>query len=443
MSNRFWLGLLLTIPFLSVHPIATAQPPRLDRFTSMLETNPLKQSHHDLPGGLDLDNPQEMMAQRLGELHELHQLQDQVQGLLADPEFLKNIRQIPAPKLRQLREKLLRGEGLGKDRNWNELLKQAASRQKLDQRQIDLLRRWAERTEQKPSPSEAGLLNGRGGTPPSTSSLNPDPSGSGPSLPPVDAPEPSLLDRMQEETTQWMMDHLDDVGGDVLEALTEVGAREEGAPLAELLRSMQQPDFSGMNVGDKARGLSNYLPKVGEFLHEQRGAWDEVRSIFRAAPVPSLPRFGNSSATNSATATGDGWAPALLSILMLGLIVLLMCKMAARSQAQAGAGEAEPWRLGSWPVSPSAVATRQDVIRAFEYLALLCLGSAAGTCHHRELAERLAEQDSCNPARRQAAEMLACFYEQARYAPAGESLSQEELTDARHALCYLAGVTAA
>ena len=198
-----------------------------------------------------------------------------------------------------------------------------------------------------------------------------------------------------------------------------------------------------MNVGDKARGLSNYLPKVGEFLHEQRGAWDEVRSIFRVAPVPSLPRFGNSSATRSATATGDGWAPALLSILMLGLIVLLMCKMAARSQAQAGAGEAEPWRLGSWPVSPSAVATRQDVIRAFEYLALLCLGSAAGTCHHRELAERLAEQDSSNPARRQAAEMLACFYEQARYAPAGESLSQEELTDARHALCYLAGVTAA
>jgi hypothetical protein len=93
-------------------------------------------------------------------------------------------------------------------------------------------------------------------------------------------------------------------------------------------------------------------------------------------------------------------------------------------------------------VSPQSVSTRQDVVRAFEYLALLCLGLSAAACHHRELAERLAQQDSGNPKRRQAAEMLAWLYEQARYAPDAEALSQEELTDARHALCCLAGVTA-
>jgi hypothetical protein len=125
------------------------------------------------------------------------------------------------------------------------------------------------------------------------------------------------------------------------------------------------------------------------------------------------------------------------------MIVVLLCRRGLAARSQLGSGEGNEWRLGPWPVSPGNVSTRQDVIRAFEYLALLCFGPAAGACHHRELADRLALQDSGNPARRQAAEMLAWLYEQARYAPAGEALSPEHLSDARHALCLLAGVTAA
>jgi hypothetical protein len=437
MNNRCWLGLLLiALSLLTSSPAAKAQ--NLKSSPSFVQL-PYKLSHHDLPGGLDLDNPQEMMAQRLQELHELHQLQDQVQGLLKDPEFLTQLQQFSEPQLRQLSEKLRQGKGLGQDRTWKEFLDQVASHKKLNERQIESLRRFAERAEHQ---HVGGTISGSLYVPGPPSSLPPASSNPAPSPPPADAPEPSLLDRMQEETTKWMMEHLDDVGGDVLEALTEIGTTDEAAPLAELLRSMQQPNFSDMNVSEPAMGLSNYLSKVGEFVQEQRGAWDEVRSIFHAAP--SLPSFGNSSASTAATvaSAGDSWMPALLSLLMLALMVLLLCRMAARAQAQAGPGDAESWRLGSWPVAPSAVATRQDVIRAFEYLALLLLGPSAGACHHRALAERLAEQDSGNPARRQAAEILASFYEQARYAPAGESLSPEELIDARHALCYLAGVTA-
>jgi hypothetical protein len=125
------------------------------------------------------------------------------------------------------------------------------------------------------------------------------------------------------------------------------------------------------------------------------------------------------------------------------VIVLVLWKKGFGSNGQAGSGADGEWRLGTWPVRPDAVSTRQDVIRAFEYLALLCLGPAAAVCHHRQLAERLAEQDSINPSRRQAAEMLAWLYEQARYAPADETLSQEQLSDARHALSSLAGVTTA
>jgi hypothetical protein len=446
MNNRFWLELLLiALSLLTSSPTATAQNQTYLQVSGSLLQYPFMQSHHDLPGGLDLDNPQEMMAQRLQELRELHQLQDQVQGLLADREFLKNLQQLSETELRQLRDKMLRGEGLGKDQRWEELLKQAASHKKLEQQQIDILRRWAERAEhhQPPPPSEHSLLNNRSpGTPPPAT--NPNGSSSpAPSFPTMDASEPSLFDRLQEETTKWLMENLDDVGGDILDALVELGVNEEGTPLSELLRSMQQPDLSGMNVSDQAMGLSRYLPKVGEFLHEQRGAWDEVRSIFREAPIPSLPSIGDPSVSVPASAAAaDSWVPALLSLLLLGMIVLLLYKMAARSQARAGSGDAQLWRLGPWPVPPGAVSTRQDVIRAFEYMALLCLGPAAAVCHHRELAERLAEQDSGNPARRQAAEILAWLYEQARYAPAGELLSPEELTGARHALCLLAGVTA-
>lgn len=448
MNNRFWLGLfLLTLSMFASSRTATAQTLQIDfsHGNGLSAQPPSKQSHHDLPGGLDLDHPEEMMAQRLRELHELHQLQDQVQGLLNDPEFLKNIPQLNQEQIRQLRENLLKGEGLHNDPSWDKLLKHARSQNKLNQQQIEILRRLTERAERNPPPSsERGLPNSDTNGAPATPSVpTPGSLGPSPSTPAANSPEPTLLDRMQEETTKWMMEHLDDVGGDVLEALSGVGMTEDGAPLAELLRSLDQSDFSDLYVSVQAMDLWRYVPNMGQFLHEQRGAWSEVRSLFHDAPVPSLPSFGGSSVSLPSAPGADSGStvPALLSLLLLAVVVLLLSRMAARSQNQAGSRE-ENWRLGPWPVAPNAVSTRQDLIRAFEYLALLSLGLAAHTCHHRELAERLAEQDSGNPARRQAAEMLAWLYEQARYAPPGEPLSPEEMSDARHALCCLAGVTA-
>ena len=116
--------------------------------------------------------------------------------------------------------------------------------------------------------------------------------------------------------------------------------------------------------------------------------------------------------------------------------------MGGWSRWKAARDDLGAWRLGPWPVSPSAVSTRRNLVRAFEHLALLCLEPDACTCHHRRLADRLAAQDESKPARRQAAELLGWLYEQARYAPADASLSPDELVEARHALCFLAGVTA-
>lgn len=438
MNKRF--GLWLLLPLLLLPPTAIAQN--------------TKQSHHNLPG-FDLSNAQDLMAQRLQELRELRQLQDQVQELLKDRDFLNNLKQhISEPELNRLREKLLKGNGLGQDRSWEPFLRQAADRQKWDTRQIERLRAWAKRAErQAPAPTDLGWQPGRdtaaSPAPPIPAPSFPTPP---PSLPPLTEtpPEPSLLDRMKEESTKWLMDNLDDAGGSVLDALTQMDGRDELSPLADLVRSLRQPDFSSLNLNENSLfptqqvgSLAHSLSNVGNYLHQQGGVWGEIRSFFRNAPAPSLPHFGRPSVSVPASSIpdGEGLLPALLSLLMLGTIVLFLVKSGFRFKS-AGSGERTEWRLGPWPVSPSGVSTRQDVIRAFEHLALLCFGPAAAVCHHHRLGERLAEQDGDNPGRRQAAEMLAWLYEQARYAPTEDALSPEQLSDARHALCLLAGVTA-
>jgi hypothetical protein len=88
------------------------------------------------------------------------------------------------------------------------------------------------------------------------------------------------------------------------------------------------------------------------------------------------------------------------------------------------------------------VATRGELVAAFEYLALLCLGPDARARNHLDLADQLG-QGSNEAERRRAAGELAHLYEQARYAPAGEPLTPDDLAAARRDLCLLAGVVAA
>jgi hypothetical protein len=441
MDKRCWLWLLLALLFSP--GTATAQ---LSRHAPPPSG---KESHHQLPGELDLDSAQEMMTKRLRELRELHQLQDQVQELLKDEQFRKQIEKLSKSDLQQMREKLLKGEGLSQDPKWNKLLEQARARQKLN---LDILRRWAERAERKQPSSESGEMtpdNAAKATPTPPTSPPLGPSSPPPSQPTPSEPSPSMIDRLQEETTTWLMENLAGLSGDMLQSLTEMADKQGNTALAEMLRSVPQSDFSGLNVSDhplvpalRQGTLSRYLSNAGDFFQRQSGVWDKLGSLFNKAPLPSLPNVGRPSVSmrTPSTAESDGWLPVVLCLLMLGLIVLFICKRGFGPKDQAGSGADAEWRLGSWPVPPGAVSTRQDVIRAFEYLALLCFGPAAAACHHRQLAERLA---SDNPNRRQAAEMLAWLYEQARYAPAGEALSQEQLSDARHALCSLAGVTSA
>jgi hypothetical protein len=260
--------------------------------------------------------------------------------------------------------------------------------------------------------------------------------------------ETSWWERLQTKSADWIKDHVDDLGNDLADAIYDFAGTDQGAPLADVLRTLKTPDFSGGGLAEPASDLANYLPDVGAFLHKQRGVFDEMGSIFRHAREASMSSVGGGprlpSLPSAPSARGDDWGTGALMLLSMAVLLLLFWKLGGWSKLQTGRAEAGAWRLGPWPVQPGAVSTRQDLVRAFEYLALLCLGRDASTCHHHELAHRLAEADDTdNARRRQAADLLAWLYEQARYAPAEESLSPEELTEARHALCFLAGVPAA
>jgi hypothetical protein len=90
------------------------------------------------------------------------------------------------------------------------------------------------------------------------------------------------------------------------------------------------------------------------------------------------------------------------------------------------------------------VASREELIAAFEFLALLLLGPAARSWNHRDIATGIGNQPQGGILDRKAlADRLADLYEEARYAPEKEPLTGEALAEARRNLCSLAGVAAA
>jgi hypothetical protein len=126
------------------------------------------------------------------------------------------------------------------------------------------------------------------------------------------------------------------------------------------------------------------------------------------------------------------------------LAVVLAWKLVGARRKLAVTVDRSGWQLGPWPVNPAEVATRQDLILAFEYLSLLVFGQAARTWNHRDIAARLREQPGGVAAHRsRAADHMADLYERARYAPAADPLPEGELRDARRDLCLLAGVPGA
>ncbi|MSQ97106.1 MAG: hypothetical protein EXR98_21485 [Gemmataceae bacterium] len=124
---------------------------------------------------------------------------------------------------------------------------------------------------------------------------------------------------------------------------------------------------------------------------------------------------------------GASWILFLLVLLFVGWHLM-------RWSRQPTAGDTRAL-LGPWPVRPEAVATRAELILAFDYLALWSLGLAVKSWNHRAVAGRWREQA---PSLAALARVLESLYEEARYTEGIEALSEVEREEARHSLRKLA-----
>ncbi len=241
--------------------------------------------------------------------------------------------------------------------------------------------------------------------------------------------------------------------------------------MGDLRKSFGDDDPNWRKLTSGARALSEKWSRWTESVHAERfvpqkelswpkslmPSWRPQVHWPSALPSPGRSRSANSAAA-SATTEAPNWQ-ILLGVFGLVLLGYALWRLWARSQTNAAAGGTAVWRLGPWPVDPAAVMTRDELIRAFEYLSLLRLGPAARNWNHRTIASGLgsaapspvggsdippkavANRDPGE--RRRVADQLAALYERARYAPLDDPLPDGALVAARRDLCFLAGVSAA
>ena len=157
---------------------------------------------------------------------------------------------------------------------------------------------------------------------------------------------------------------------------------------------------------------------------------------------PSLPAFSRPSLPPvSAPPTPSMSSLGTLAtwLLSLALIALLVWQVSRWIDLPGRAPREAADAIGPWPVQPSEVATRADLVKAFDHLALLLLGAKARTWHHRAIAEAIVQRAAAHTG---SAVQLAALYEQARYTPGAETLAADDRDQARAALVRLAGVAA-
>jgi hypothetical protein len=152
---------------------------------------------------------------------------------------------------------------------------------------------------------------------------------------------------------------------------------------------------------------------------------------------PRTPRSSGSSSGGSGFNFGGvavPW-PVLLIILALIVAAILYWKrdmffLPPKAVAFAGGP-------GEWPIDPRSINSREDVVKAFEFLSVLICGPGAKTWTHSTIAEELTALAATHG---ETAVKLARLYELARYAPLDEPLTRAELVEARRLVCDLAGI---
>ena len=129
--------------------------------------------------------------------------------------------------------------------------------------------------------------------------------------------------------------------------------------------------------------------------------------------------------------------PWVLVLILLAIVVAAVVWWKWETIFQPRATVAFDGGPGPWPIDPRAINTREDVVKAFEYLSVLICGPSAKTWTHSTIAEELTALAATHG---ETAIKLARLYELARYAPLDEPLTRAELLEARRLVCDLAGM---
>jgi hypothetical protein len=196
--------------------------------------------------------------------------------------------------------------------------------------------------------------------------------------------------------------------------------------LANLPGHLRITDKMKLGIGDgmfSFSGLPNIpvpdMPRV-HLPQIELGSWN--------VPAVPLPNLGGGGARFGETLL---WGAALVALVVLGWHLAKNFEPHLKRRANAPI-------LGPWPVDPAHVATRLELIMAFDYLAVLLLGAQVRTWNHRAIVREM-DAASRHPG---AAVELGLLYEQARYTIGPDPLSTGEQAAVRRHLCLLAGVAA-
>jgi hypothetical protein len=144
--------------------------------------------------------------------------------------------------------------------------------------------------------------------------------------------------------------------------------------------------------------------------------------------VPHMPSIRGFTGTGADLRSA---ANVMLGVIGVAVLVAVIWRLSGGRWSSTVGGRRP---LGPWPLDPARVASRNELIQAFEYLTLLRCGEPARTWHHHAIAECLGGSET---ERRTAADQLAALYEQARYAPAAGG--EPDWSAARGPLTMLAG----
>jgi hypothetical protein len=250
---------------------------------------------------------------------------------------------------------------------------------------------------------------------------------------------PRPLDYLPPESAEWVKRNLEDIiislgrwsdtpaGQSLQKVLEDIAGRGKGNPTIS-------PELA-----EQAKNLAQLLPRFDGQLPGGRG---REMDLSRAAQEPSLLRLPNWTPSFP-----TGFHPRSASWSDLILVALLITAGIALTQLGLRVGRVWPTSaekpLGPWPVLPENVSTGADLVRAFEYLAVLRLGPTARMNNHVSRAANLAALPTLDSEQLDdSVWFLTELYELARYAPENLTLSPELVLRVRRELAYVAGVAA-